>query len=62
MRVEFKNNIIRIGVLRKPSPFPGMDPYLEDQQWEDFHTTFNTVIRETLTPSVKPRYIVRVER
>jgi hypothetical protein len=39
-----------------------MDPYLEDQQWEDFHTTFNTVIRETLTPSVKPRYIVRVER
>ncbi|WP_369016122.1 DUF4058 family protein [Armatimonas sp.] len=24
-----------------PSPFPGMDPYLEDRGvWEDFHTTF----------------------
>ena len=45
-----------------PSPFPGMDPFLEGEEWEDFHTTFNTVIRETLSPQVEPRYIVRVER
>src|SRR5947207_5518781 len=45
-----------------PSPFPGMDPFIEDQEWEDFHSTFNSVIRETLAPGVEPRYIVRVER
>ncbi|MBC8871573.1 MAG: DUF4058 family protein [Planctomycetes bacterium] len=45
-----------------PSPFPGMDPFLEGEEWEDFHTTFNTVIRETLSPQVEPRYIVRVGR
>jgi hypothetical protein len=39
-----------------------MDPFIELQEWEDFHATFNTVIRETLGPSLKPRYLVRVER
>jgi hypothetical protein len=39
-----------------------MDPFLEDQEWEDFHATFNTVMRETLAPNVEPRYFVRVER
>ena len=27
-----------------PSPFPGMDPFLEGPEWEDFHTRFNTAI------------------
>ncbi len=45
-----------------PSPFPGMDPYIELQEWEDFHTRFNTVISEMLAPEVEPRYVVRVER
>ncbi len=45
-----------------PSPFPGMDPFLESQEWEDFHTRFNTVISDQLSPRVEPRYIVRVER
>jgi Protein of unknown function (DUF4058) len=45
-----------------PSRFPGMDPFIEDQEWEDFHSTFNTVMRERLAPGVEPRYIVRVER
>ena len=45
-----------------PSPFPGMDPYIEGQEWEDFHTTFNTVVKEILAPRVEPRYVVRVER
>src|SRR3954454_16553750 len=44
-----------------PSRFPGMDPFIEDQEWEDFHSTFNTVMRETLAPGVEPRYIVRIE-
>jgi hypothetical protein len=23
-----------------PSPFPGMDPFIEGQAWEEFHTAF----------------------
>ncbi len=45
-----------------PSPFPGMDPFLEGAEWEDFHATFNTVIREHLSPQLEPRYFVRIER
>ena len=45
-----------------PSPFPGMDPYIEGQEWEDFHTRFNTALSELLAPKVEPRYVVRVER
>ncbi len=45
-----------------PSPFPGMDPFLEGPEWEDFHTRFNTAIADYLTPRVEPRYLVRIER
>lgn len=45
-----------------PSPFPGFDPFIEKQEWEDFHTTFNTVVKELLAPRIEPRYVVRVER
>lgn len=44
-----------------PSPFPGMDPFIEGQRWRDFHTSYITVIREMLTPNVRPRYVVEVE-
>jgi hypothetical protein len=44
-----------------PSPFPGMDPYIEGQRWRDFHTRLITVLGEMLTPNVRPRYIVEVE-
>jgi hypothetical protein len=39
-----------------------MDPFIETQEWSDFHATYMTVIRELLTPQVRPRYVVRVER
>jgi len=39
-----------------------MDPFLENEEWEDFHTRLNTVISDYLTPEVEPRYIVRIER
>ena len=45
-----------------PSPFPGMDPYLEGEEWTDFHTTFNTVMRELLNELLDPHYTVRVEK
>jgi hypothetical protein len=45
-----------------PSPFPGMDPFVEDQEWEDFHSRFNASISDALAPGVRPRYVVRIER
>ena len=45
-----------------PSPFPGVDPFIEQQEWQDFHTTFNTVIREQIALRLDSRYLVRVER
>ncbi|MBI4602736.1 MAG: DUF4058 family protein [Planctomycetes bacterium] len=40
-----------------PSPFPGMDPYLEAPEiWEDFHSSLAGKIRAQLAPRVRPRY------
>ncbi len=45
-----------------PSPFPGMNPYLEQAAHsQDFHTEFLTTIRRILTPQVGPNYFVQVE-
>ena len=45
-----------------PSPFPGLDPFLESQLWDDFHTRFVTIISDFLVPRVRPQYLVNVER
>lgn len=45
-----------------PSPFPGMDPFIEDQAWRDFHHGFLGLIQEALVPHLRPRYVVRVEQ
>jgi len=45
-----------------PSPFPGMDPFIEGQVWEDFHTDVIAGIRGALILSVRPRYVVRIEQ
>jgi len=45
-----------------PSPFPGMDPYVEMQEWEDFHSRFNLAVADAIQPLVRPKYVVRVER
>jgi len=45
-----------------PSPFPGMNPYLEQEDaWHDFHESFIPVARETLSAQVSPAYIVKIE-
>ena len=41
------------------SPFPGMDPFIENQEWEDFHLEFLAAIRASLSRRVRPRYVVR---
>src|SRR4051812_23312514 len=45
-----------------PSPFPGMDPYLEAPDlWPDVHARLIAQIAEQLTPKLRPRYVARVE-
>ena len=45
-----------------PSPFPGMDPYLEARSiWPDVHVSMITYIRESLQPNLRPKYIARIE-
>lgn len=45
-----------------PSPFPGMDPYLEGSKWGSFHVELSVEIRRRLTPQVSPKYVVRAMR
>src|SRR5207302_243507 len=45
-----------------PSPFPGMDPYLENPAlWPDVHHELISVAREMLNVQLRPKYYVRVE-
>lgn len=44
-----------------PSPFPGMDPYLESQGlWEDFHLSFVPYCRDALNDVLPDRYEARL--
>lgn len=46
-----------------PSPFPGMDPYLEGSLWTTFHATFAVEIVRQIAPQLRPRYLaLPVER
>src|SRR5437868_2734480 len=45
-----------------PSPFPGMDPFIESQAWKGFHTSFLVALSELLVAEVRPRYIVSVQQ
>ncbi len=46
-----------------PTPFPGMEPYLEQRGlWEEVHADLITGIRRFLTPLLRPRYRVAIER
>ncbi len=44
-----------------PSPFPGMDPYIEQPSlWGDFHNNFATQIQAQLNSSIRPNYFARL--
>lgn len=44
-----------------PSPFPGMDPYLEvRRRWPDLHTRLINYISENLMPQLRPKYIASI--
>lgn len=43
-----------------PSPFPGMDPYIEDADlWRDFHAELASEIKRQVAPQIRPSYFVR---
>jgi hypothetical protein len=45
-----------------PSPFPGMDPWLERPDlWPDVHNSLIAAIRDVLAPRLRPRYVVTLE-
>lgn len=44
------------------SPFPGMDPFVEGQDSEDFHTGFIAELAAALVPRIRPKYVARKER
>jgi Protein of unknown function (DUF4058) len=49
-----------------PSPFPGMDPHLEQPAeqpvfWSEFHNRLIVALADALVPSLLPRYYVGVE-
>lgn len=43
-----------------PSPFPGMDPYLEGSVWSDVHLRLATEISVRLAPRIRPKYLARL--
>jgi hypothetical protein len=44
-----------------PSPFPGMDPFLEVSEWSNFHFDFIAQIKDQIQPLVFPNYLVVTE-
>ena len=40
-----------------PSPFPGMDPYLEGSLWTSVHTELSSEIARQLAPKLGPKYV-----
>jgi hypothetical protein len=45
-----------------PSPFPGMDPYLEGSEWASMHVELSSEIARQLAPQLRPKYVVRTMR
>ena len=45
-----------------PSPFPGMNPYLERATaWESFHPHFISLALQHIAAQLPPEYVVRIE-
>jgi hypothetical protein len=45
-----------------PSPFPGMNPYIEKPSvWQDFHARFIAAAAERIGALVLPRYFVKID-
>src|SRR5688500_12437353 len=61
IKQAFPSAIRSEGVGPMPSPFPGMDPYLEDPiGWPDIHQGFITTMRAELNRVLPPQYRARM--
>lgn len=57
-------NRLKIALINSPmpSPFPGMDPYLEQPAfWSSFHSRLIVALADALAPQLRPHYYVEVE-
>ncbi len=45
-----------------PSPFPGMDPYLEGHLWPDVHATLIVGIRAAIAAKLPPGYFANIDQ
>jgi hypothetical protein len=46
-----------------PSPFPGIDPYLEHPDfWQETHHWLISLIAESLVPQIRPKYEIAIEK
>ena len=43
-----------------PSPFPGMDPFLEGYVWPDVHNALAVKIRQLIVPLIQPKYFAHL--
>ncbi len=44
------------------SPFPGMDPYLEGEMWQEFHDRLINQISAQLMPLLRPKYVALLSK
>jgi len=44
------------------SPFPGMDPYLEGEMWQEFHDRLANQISAQLMPLLRPKYVALLHK
>src|SRR5216117_2188987 len=46
-----------------PSPFPGMDPFVETNPiFQELHTQMLAEMQAVLQPQLRPKYVARLER
>lgn len=46
-----------------PSPFPGIDPYVENPEfWSEVHNRLIVAIADSLSPQLRPKYRVAIEK
>jgi Protein of unknown function (DUF4058) len=46
-----------------PSPFPGIDPYLEHPDfWQETHNRLIVAIAESVMPQIRPKYEIAIEK
>ena len=46
-----------------PSPFPGMDPYLEHPDfWQETHHWLIVAIADSIMPQIRPKYEIAIKQ